>query len=86
MSPGKGRGSGSRGGAAPHSGERARNPGRPAKYAADEKPQRIGVYVPADLLGWLFDEVARRKRERRDASISEVVSEAVAALRDRKNR
>ncbi len=65
---------------------RGRPPGRPAKYGDEEKPQRIGVYLPADLVGWLFDEVSRRKRARRGASISEVVSEAVAALRARGNR
>jgi len=59
----------------------ARGPGRPAKYADTDKPQRVGVYLPPDLLGWLFEEVARRKQERRDASISEIVAEALAALR-----
>lgn len=61
----------------------APRPGRPRKYAADAAPQRVGVYLPADLMGWLFDEVARRKRDRRDASISMVVGEAVAALRSK---
>lgn len=59
----------------------ARGPGRPAKYADADKPQRVGVYLPGELVGWLFEEVARRKQERRDASISEIVAEALVALR-----
>ena len=58
-----------------------RGPGRPQKHPEGEKPQRVGVYLPSDLVGWLLEETARRKRDRRDASISEIVAEAVTALR-----
>lgn len=58
-----------------------RAPGRPPKYELGDKPQRLGVYLPADLLAWIFEETARRKRERRDASASEIVADALAAYR-----
>jgi hypothetical protein len=61
-----------------------RGPGRPTKHAADDRPVRVGVYLAPDLMAWLFEETARRKVERRDASISELVAEAVAALRNKK--
>ena len=53
-----------------------RGPGRPVKYKPEKKPVRLGVYLPPDLMDWLWEEFARRKQARRGASLSEIVADA----------